>query len=165
MSINNSLNNTNTRTRIKNFNNKLLQNLDQTAVPKTYHVASKVDRIQEHRVDSTEPFTIAMVLVKFPVDYDVRCSLPNYRSHRPESCRFFYASTPGRPFLSIMFNNKPASVVFSYVAILIFNSLKWRTRLQSVNIISCISCTYTGSSPKTLKSPDVFIDRYAFTSR
>ena len=94
MSINNSLNNTNTRTRIKNLNNKLLQNLDQKAVPKTYHVASKVDRIQEHRVDSTEPFTIAMVLVKFPVDYDVRCSLPNYRSHRPESCWFFTHRRP-----------------------------------------------------------------------
>lgn len=94
MSINNSLNNTNTRTRIKNLNNKLLQNLDQKAVPKTYHVASKVDRIQEHRVDSTEPFTIAMVLVKFPVDYDVRCLLPNYRSHRPESCRFFTHRRP-----------------------------------------------------------------------
>ena len=94
MSINNSLNNTNTRTRIKNLNNKLLQNLDQKAVPKTYHVASKVDRIQEHRVDSTEPFTIAMVLVKFPVDYDVRCSLPNYRSHRPESCRFLTHRRP-----------------------------------------------------------------------
>ena len=94
MSINNSLNKTNTRTRIKNLNNKLLQNLDQKAVPKTYHVASKVDRIQEHRVDSTEPFTIAMVLVKFPVDYDVRCLLPNYRSHRPESCRFFTHRRP-----------------------------------------------------------------------
>lgn len=96
MSINNSLNNTNTCTRKKNLiiNNKLLQNLDQKDVPKTYHVASKVDRIQEHRVDSTEPFTIAMVLVKFPVDYDVRCSLPNYRSHRPESCRFFTHRRP-----------------------------------------------------------------------
>ena len=84
MSINISLINTNTRTRIK----KELTTHYYRISSKAYHVASKVDKIQEHRVDSTELFTIAMVLVKFPVDFDVRCSLPNYRSHRPERCRF-----------------------------------------------------------------------------